>query len=79
MGEKQHVMNILDQKILGNINVTSTFEIKCCEDTRPNNQLHATKVQHKDICIALKEKSLPSTPSSWVWVAPSTTLAFWSL
>jgi hypothetical protein len=49
-------------------------EIKCCEDTRPQNQLNAAKEQHKTFATFSKEPPLLSTSSFWVWAAPSTTL-----
>jgi len=49
-------------------------EIKYCEDTRPQNQLNAAKEQHKDLCDILQGASVTPTSSSWVLVAPSTTL-----
>jgi len=41
--------------------------------------LNATKEQHKISATFSKEHPLLSTSSSWVWVAPSTTLTLWSL
>jgi len=48
-------------------------EIKYCDDTRPQNQLNAAKVRHKDLCSISEEPPLLSTSSFWVWAAPSTT------
>jgi hypothetical protein len=33
-------------------------EIKCCECTRPQNQLNAAKEQHKDLCNILQGASV---------------------
>jgi len=33
-------------------------EIKCCEDTRPQNQLNAAKEQHNDLCNILQGASV---------------------
>ena len=48
-------------------------KIKCCKDTRPQNQLNAAKEQHKISATFSKEPPLLSTSSLWVCVAPSTT------
>jgi len=48
------------------------IEVKYCEDTRSQNQLKASAPH-------FKEPLLPSTPSFWEWVAPSTTITCWSL
>jgi len=56
------------------------MEIKYCEDTIQQDQLSATQEQHKGLCSVLQEPPLlPSTPSFWEWVAPSTTITRWSL
>jgi hypothetical protein len=34
------------------------IEVKCCEDTRPQNQLYAAKEQHKDLCNILQGASI---------------------
>ena len=56
------------------------MEIKYCEDTRQQDQLSATQEQHKVLCSLVQEPPLlPSTPSFWEWLAPSTTTTRWSL
>ena len=56
-------------------------EIKYYEDTRPQNQLSTAQEQNstKASAPSFKEPMLPSTPSFWEWVAPSTTITCWSL
>jgi len=52
-------------------------EIKCCECTRPQNQLNAAKEQHKDLCNILQGASVTLhiiLLGFWAWVVPSTTL-----
>ena len=53
----------------------SPLEIKYCEDTRPQNQLSAAQEQlNASAAPSFKEPPLPSTPTFWEWVAPSTTI-----
>ena len=54
-------------------------EIKYYEDTRPQNQLSTAQEQNstKASAPSFKEPMLPSTPSFWEWVAPSTTITCW--
>ena len=52
--------------------------LQYCKDTRPYNHLmHRNSA--KISATSFKEPQLPSTPSFWEWVAPSTTITRWSL
>jgi hypothetical protein len=55
------------------------IEIKYCEDTRPQNQLSTVQEQHEGLCSFLEAYVTLQTPSSWEWVALSTTITRWSL